>query len=93
MQPNMHAGSPATFERTKAFVENMGEALDIATGRPSPISKFHELLHPPTSGELRTEAHRAPGDQDPLASTDCTLHRSRCAHSTRRPRPGPGALQ
>jgi hypothetical protein len=51
----MYVGSPVTFERTMAFVQGIGWALAVATGRPSPISKFHELLQPLASCEARTE--------------------------------------
>jgi hypothetical protein len=55
IRPEVYVGSPVTFQRAGAFIEGVGWALAVATGRPSPISKFHELLYPPTSCEARTE--------------------------------------
>lgn len=50
-----YEGSPVTFERAAAFIEDTGWALAVATGCPSPISKVHKLLHLSTSCEAKTE--------------------------------------
>lgn len=55
IRPDMYAGSPVAFARAAAFIEGIGWAQAVGTGRPSPNRKFHELLHLPSSCEAKAE--------------------------------------
>jgi hypothetical protein len=77
IRPEMYVGIPITAERAVVFIEGNGLALAVATGRLSEISKFHELLYPPTSY--------------PVASAEGVIQGSNWAYSAERPacrRPG-----
>lgn len=68
----------------RAFIEGIGWALAVATGRPSPISGFHEFA---SAEQLRGQdrGSRVRGDPDHVAGTEGALHGSSCAHSAERP--------